>query len=61
MRRVLERGRIKDLEEYYQIKEFVSCVDNIEVAGEDDYAILDSLLESYDGPDETETAAAPEE
>src|SRR5262249_29695034 len=46
-KRVLKRGHIADLEEYHQVKEFVSCVDNIEVVGEENYGILDSLLESY--------------
>lgn len=51
-RRVLKRGEIADLEEYYQVKEFVSCVDNIEVVGEENYGILDSLLETFDAPDD---------
>src|SRR5688500_2098902 len=51
-KRVLKRGHIVDLEEYYQVKEFVSCVDNLEVIGEENYGILDSLLENYDGPGE---------
>jgi hypothetical protein len=52
VRRVLKRGSIADLEEYYQVKEFVSCVDNSEVIGEENYGILDSLLDAYDGPGE---------
>ncbi len=56
-RRVLKRGEIADLEEYYQVKEFVSCVDNIEVVGEENYGILDSLLETFDAPDEDDLAA----
>lgn len=56
-RRVLKRGEIADLEVYYQVKEFVSCVDNIEVVGEENYGILDSLLETFDAPDEDDLAA----
>jgi hypothetical protein len=52
VRKVLKRGRIDDLEEYHQVKEFVSCVDNVEVVGEEAYEALDGLLESYDGPGE---------
>lgn len=51
-KRALKCGRIADLEEWYQVKEFVSCVDNIDVIGEENYGILDSLLENYDGPSE---------
>jgi hypothetical protein len=58
-RRVLKRGKIADLEEYYQVKEFVSCVDNIEVVGEENYGILDSLLETFDAPDEDLAEAEP--
>ncbi|MEO6567490.1 MAG: hypothetical protein ABIO94_01905, partial [Opitutaceae bacterium] len=51
-RRVLSRGEIANIEEYRQVKEYVSCVDHSEDIGEENYGILASLVDSYDGPDE---------
>lgn len=58
-KRVLKRGRIADLEEFYQVREFVACVDNIAMVGEENYGLLDSMLESYDGPGEEMSEPTP--
>jgi hypothetical protein len=47
MNRVLKRGRIETEEEYYEIKEIVTHVDNIERLGRGVYARLDKLAEEF--------------
>lgn len=52
MKRVLQRGSIETEEEYYQIQEIVTCVDNIDRIGEETYAKLDRMAGAFQPRDE---------
>jgi hypothetical protein len=57
-RRVLKRGEIKDTEEYHGVREFLACVDNIKVVGDENYAILDSIADAFQPPDDDSSLRA---
>jgi hypothetical protein len=52
MRRVLKRGSVATEDEYYQIQEIVTNVDNIDRLGPDTYARLDQLAGAFQPKDD---------